>query len=78
MNKLNTLVEKAKHSQFYLWLLNYFLLRTVPFNKSHKIKVESIREDELTICAPTNATIKTILKAYMPVCWQHFANMLRV
>ena len=51
MNKLNTLVEKAKHSQFYLWVLNYFLLKTVPFNKSHKIKVESIREDELTICA---------------------------
>ncbi len=51
MNKLNALVEKAKHSAFYMWVLNYVLLRTVPFNKSHKIKIKRIENDELTIGA---------------------------
>lgn len=51
MDKLNALVEKARHSKFYLWLLNYALLRTVPFNKSHKLKISKIDGDELTIYA---------------------------
>ena len=51
MNQLNTLVEKAKHSKFYLWVLNFFLLRTVPFNKPHNIKVLRIEEDGLTLSA---------------------------
>jgi len=50
MDKLQTLVNKAKHSTFYLWMLNMVLLRTVPFNKPHKIKVIHIGEDELTMC----------------------------
>ncbi|HEX7414932.1 MAG TPA: DUF4442 domain-containing protein [Bacteroidia bacterium] len=51
MNKLNSLAEKAKHSKFYLWMLNFVLLRTVPFNKSHKIKIQRIENDGLTIGA---------------------------
>ncbi|HVA98625.1 MAG TPA: DUF4442 domain-containing protein [Bacteroidia bacterium] len=51
MDKLNTLLKKAAHSGFYLWLLNFILLKKVPFNKSHKIKIQSIENDELTIVA---------------------------
>lgn len=45
------LIQKAKHSSFYLWLLNSVLLRTVPFNKPHGIKLIHIGEDELTMSA---------------------------
>ncbi len=51
MDRLNTLVEKARHSAFYLWLLNIILLRTVPFNKPHHIRVLKIGEQEVTIGA---------------------------
>lgn len=49
MDKLQQLVNKAKHSAFYLWVLNMALLRMVPFNKPHRIKVTHIGEDELTM-----------------------------
>ncbi len=51
MDKLNALVQKAKHSKFYLWVLNFMLLRTVPFNNPHKIKIISIAEDGITMMA---------------------------
>ncbi len=51
MDKLNSLIEKAKHSKFYLWVLNFVLLRTVPFNKPHNIRVVHIGDNELTMCA---------------------------
>lgn len=51
MEKLNALVQKAKTSAFYLWLLNVMLLKTVPFNKPHGLKVTHIGEDTLTIVA---------------------------
>ncbi len=51
MKKLNILFEKAKTSAFYLWILNFVLLRVVPFNKPHNINVTYIGDDELTLCA---------------------------
>ena len=51
MDKLNTLVQKAKNSAFYMWILNVMLLKTVPFNKPHQLKVTHIGEDSLTITA---------------------------
>lgn len=51
MDKLNSFIEKAKHSKFYLWLLNVVLLKTVPFNKPHDINVVHIGDNELTISA---------------------------
>ncbi len=51
MNRLQQQVLKARHSKFQLWLLNMGLLRTVPFNKPHKLKLIHIGEDELTIQA---------------------------
>ena len=51
MDKLNTLVQKAQHSKFYLWVLNFLLLRTVPFNNPHKIKIQSISDDGIKMFA---------------------------
>lgn len=51
MDKLNSLVQKAGHSAFYRWLLNIALLRTVPFNKPHRLRVTKIGNDEVTITA---------------------------
>jgi acyl-coenzyme A thioesterase PaaI-like protein len=49
MNRLQQQVLKAKDSSFHLWLLNTILLRTVPFNKPHGLKVVRIGDDDLTI-----------------------------
>ena len=51
MDKLNVLVQKAKHSKFYLWALNFVLLRTVPFNNPHKLKIQSISDSGITMFA---------------------------
>lgn len=51
MDKLNALVQKAQGSKFYLWVLNFILLRTVPFNKPHRLKVLSVTNEELVIGA---------------------------
>ena len=51
MNRLQVQFEKAQHSSFRLWLLNVVLLRTVPFNKPHALKVTHIHEGEITITA---------------------------
>lgn len=51
MNRLQQQVLKAKDSAFQRWLLNNVLLRTVPFNKPHGLKVTHIGDDELTITA---------------------------
>lgn len=51
MNKLQVQFDKARNSAFRLWLLNAVLLRTVPFNKPHALKVTGIKEDEITITA---------------------------
>lgn len=51
MDKLNALIQKARHSGFYLWVLNLVLLRTVPFNRPHKIRVTEITGDELCMSA---------------------------
>ena len=46
------IVEKAKTSKFYLWLLNVGLNRMIPFNKPHGFKVEEIREDYIKTSLP--------------------------
>ncbi|HTA84098.1 MAG TPA: DUF4442 domain-containing protein [Bacteroidia bacterium] len=52
MHKLAALIEKAKTSAFYMWLLNKILLRTVPFNKPHGLTVTAIGDEDITIVAP--------------------------
>lgn len=49
MDKLQVLIQKARNSGFYLWVLNRILLKTVPFNKPHNIRVTAIGEEELSM-----------------------------
>ena len=51
MNKLKQQFDKARNSSFRLWLLNVGLLRIVPFNKPHDIKIVTINEESLTVKA---------------------------
>ena len=51
MVEFNTLVLKAQHSKFYLWLLNFVLLRKVPFNRPHNIRIQQINNNEITVLA---------------------------
>jgi len=46
------IVEKAKHSSFYLWLLNKGINSMIPFNKPHGFKILSISNDELHTYVP--------------------------
>jgi Domain of unknown function (DUF4442) len=45
-------IERAKHSRFYLWLLNLGLHRMVPFNKPHGFRVIEIGENDIKILIP--------------------------
>ena len=46
------IIEKAKHSSFYLRLLNWSLDRMVPFNKPHGFEVIEIGDFHLTTFIP--------------------------
>ena len=62
MDKLNALVQKAQHSKFYLWVLNFMLLRIVPFNNPHKLKITSIAEDGITMFAANTKNNRNHIK----------------
>lgn len=42
---LPVLVEKAKGSSCWLWVLTQVLSRTIPFNRPHGFGVAEIRDD---------------------------------
>ncbi|MEK6783615.1 MAG: DUF4442 domain-containing protein [Bacteroidota bacterium] len=46
------ILEKAKHSAFYLKVLNWSLGRMVPFNKPHGFKIFEIEDFRLRIIIP--------------------------
>lgn len=46
------IIEKAKHSSFYLRLLNWSLNRMVPFNKPHGFKILEIGDFHLRSAIP--------------------------
>ncbi len=52
MNKLLSIAQKAKHSRFYLWLLNQVLWRVIPFNHAHKIWIEELSDTTVRIQLP--------------------------
>ena len=51
MNPLALQFEKASRSSFRLWLLNFGLLKRVPFNKPHGIKITEIASESITVKA---------------------------
>ncbi|MBL0048418.1 MAG: DUF4442 domain-containing protein [Bacteroidetes bacterium] len=50
--KINELLAKAATSKFNLWLLNFILLRNIPFNKPHRLKILSISKNSVEIKYP--------------------------
>lgn len=52
MNKLFSLIEKAKHSKLYLKILNVMLARSIPFNKPHGFTIKEIYDDGFKISLP--------------------------
>ena len=46
------ILEKAKHSSFYLKVLNWSLARMIPFNKPHGFKIFEIEDFRLKILIP--------------------------
>ena len=46
------ILEKAKHSSFYLKVLNWTLSRMIPFNKPHGFKILEIEDFRLRIIIP--------------------------
>ena len=49
---VNLLIERARHSAFYLWLLNTGLQYKIPFNKPHGFRITKIGEYEIKILIP--------------------------
>ena len=52
MSKLNWLVEKSRTSAFHLWLLNRAMLRVVPFNSPHRLKILQVNHGSTKILLP--------------------------
>ncbi|MBI3616387.1 MAG: DUF4442 domain-containing protein [Candidatus Omnitrophica bacterium] len=50
------IVEKARHSRFYLWLLNAVLLRAVPFNRPHDLRIVRLTNDSIEVKIPYRKT----------------------
>ncbi len=46
------IIEKAKHSAFWRWVLNQSLYRMVPFNRPHKFQVVEIGDHVLKALIP--------------------------
>lgn len=46
------IIEKAKHSSFYLQVLNWSLNRMVPFNKPHGFRIVEIADDHVKTFIP--------------------------
>lgn len=46
------ILEKAKHSTFWLWVLNRALPRVVPFNGPHRFRVVEIGDNHLRTLLP--------------------------
>lgn len=52
MKLIQSILLKAKTSPFHLWLLNHLLWRLIPFNRSHKVKISSVKDEAVKIVLP--------------------------
>ena len=51
MDKIYSLIKKAGHSKYQLWLLNFILKFAIPFNKPHGFKIIKINTQGITTFA---------------------------
>jgi acyl-coenzyme A thioesterase PaaI-like protein len=49
---VSKIIEKAKHSAFWRWVLNQSLYRMVPFNRPHRFRVVEIEDHFLKALIP--------------------------
>ena len=54
MKWLLVIIRRAKHSGFFLNLLNRILLFRIPFNAPHRIKITAVHDDGISIRLPYN------------------------
>lgn len=52
INRLQDLIDKSRHSNFFLWLLNLLAARIVPFNKAHSFEIKNIERGSAEIWLP--------------------------
>jgi len=52
LKKLKNLIEKAKTSSFYLYILNRLLWIGIPFNKPHRLKIIEVTDKHIKTFAP--------------------------
>lgn len=50
--KIDAALKDAEKGGFSLWKLNFFLLRGIPFNKPHGLKIKEIREGYARVDLP--------------------------
>jgi acyl-coenzyme A thioesterase PaaI-like protein len=62
MKQLFFIAHKAKQSSFYLWLLNRVLWRVIPFNRNHKVTIESLSDTGVMILLPYKKSNQNHLK----------------
>lgn len=48
----SNVIARAKHSRFYLWLLNAGLSRMIPFNKPHGFSITEIGDYHIKLLLP--------------------------
>ena len=49
------ILRKARHSRFFMWLLNARLSRMIPFNKPHGFRVYALGDHSVTTIIPYRA-----------------------
>jgi hypothetical protein len=52
MDKFTAAIEKARKSNFQLWILNKFIGKFIPFNSPHKFKIVGITDNGFEIQMP--------------------------
>ena len=62
MKRLLSIFQKARGSRFYLFLLNQILLRRIPFNGAHGLKITAVGENDVTVFLPCRRSNQNHLK----------------
>jgi acyl-coenzyme A thioesterase PaaI-like protein len=62
MKLIQSILTKAKSSPFYLWILNHLLWRLIPFNRSHRVFIQSITDTQVRIRLPYRRSNQNHLK----------------
>lgn len=55
-------INSARRNKFALWKLNFLLLRYIPFNRPHKIKIKSLTQYSIEVLLPLIRNNKNHIK----------------